>query len=417
MADETLLTSSLRSENQASPAERVRLMAFVTDAASEAALREGLADVSSEGIVMRRMTCRQAIAFLRKTPTPRALIVDISGEEQPVSALVDLSDVVEPDVRVLVIGEREDLNFYRQVTRGLGVIEYLYKPLVRSMVARHFGALLQDQAQEAEVVHGGRIISVTGAAGGVGATTVATSLGWHFAADIRRHTLVLDPNLHDGTAALLLGARSGNGLRTALELPQRVDELFVERSAQPVTDRLHVLSGEEKFTEQPAVAPHAAQQLLNVLRRRYNFVIVDVPFRGQQLNRDFIDLSHQRVIVLDPTLPSVRDTLRLLALPNGHMQSRRAILVLNRLGQPSGLTQKQVEETIERTVDVVIPYLPRVVGQAMTLGKPAVTVKGGFRHGILQLAREAAFVSAVESSHAGATAAGRGWRSFMRRRP
>ena len=31
--------------------------------------------------------------------------MDISGEDEPLSALHDLSQVVEPDVRVLVIGE------------------------------------------------------------------------------------------------------------------------------------------------------------------------------------------------------------------------------------------------------------------------------------------------------------------------
>ena len=41
-----------------------------------------------------------------------------------------------------VIGDRTDVNFYRQVTRALGVLEYLYQPLMRDMVARYFGPLL-----------------------------------------------------------------------------------------------------------------------------------------------------------------------------------------------------------------------------------------------------------------------------------
>ena len=37
------------------------------------------------------------------------LLVDISGEEQPLSALSELSHVVEPDVCVLVVGEDKQL--------------------------------------------------------------------------------------------------------------------------------------------------------------------------------------------------------------------------------------------------------------------------------------------------------------------
>ncbi|MEJ0045757.1 MAG: hypothetical protein WDN04_06270 [Rhodospirillales bacterium] len=47
-------------------------------------------------------------------------------------------------------------------------------------------------------------------------------------------------------------------------------------------------------------------------------------------------LAHQRVLVMDPTLSSMRNALRLLALPTGPEQVRRAVLVLNRLGQPVG---------------------------------------------------------------------------------
>ena len=67
------------------------------------------------------------------------LVVDVSGEDQPLTALGDLSHVVEPDVCVLVVGEAEHADFYREITRGLGAAEYLPKPLTRDKVLRHFG--------------------------------------------------------------------------------------------------------------------------------------------------------------------------------------------------------------------------------------------------------------------------------------
>ncbi len=44
-------------------------------------------------------------------------------------------------------------------------------------------------------------------------------------------------------------------------------------------------------------------------------------------------------------------------------------------------------------IDVVIPYQPRQVGTAATMGTPASVTSGGFRTGILGLAREVAFVA------------------------
>jgi pilus assembly protein CpaE len=378
--------------------DRAAILAFVADAGSEAVLREALAEALPQGMEVRRGNVRTAIGVLARTPTPRTLIVDVSGEEQPLTSLGDLSEVVEPDAQVLVIGDLEDVNFYRHVTRGLGALEYLYKPLSRDMVARHFYPFIVAETHQAEGVLGGRVVTVTGVRGGVGATTIAANLAWHFGVAARRHTVLLDPDLYRGSAALLLNAKTGSGLRVALESPQRIDELFVERAAQPVADRLHVLSGEERLTEAPSYAPDAAGRLLEALRRRYNFVVADVPFAPLALNRDLLELAHQRVLVLDPSLAAVRDTLRLLALPPGKSQPRRAVVVLNRAGRPGGLARREIEEALKIKPDVVIPDLPRQAGHSASMGEPLVGARGGFRAGIIALAREVAFVRLLDSS-------------------
>jgi pilus assembly protein CpaE len=311
---------------------------------------------------------------------------------------------------VLVIGDREDLNFYRQLTRGLGVLEYLYQPLMRDMVARHFGPLILHRTPQTEGVQGGRVVVVTGARGGTGASTIAANLAWHFGVEARRHTVLLDADLHCGTAAMLLGAKTGPGLRTALEAPERIDELFVERAAQPVSKRLHVLAGEEKLTETINYSPHAATRLLEALRRRYNFVVIDVPYSALPLHRELMMMAHQRVLVMDPTLASVRDALRLMALPNGPMQPRRSVLVLNRDALPGGLNQRELQEGLKMRPDIVIPDMPKVVGHAASMGEAAVMVPGKFRTAMLLLAREVAFVRLLDSGtpDGGPTTAGGG---------
>ena len=393
--DGVLLAEAPTAEQQRP--DRPLIVAFVGDQTTETVLREGLLEAVPQGFEVRRGTVRAAMAALQKMPTPHTLVVDVSGEDQPLTALGELSDVVEPDVRVLVIGNRDDLNFYRQVTRGLGVAEYLYQPLARDMVARYFGSLVLQRTPLAEGVHGGRVVTVTGVRGGTGASTIAANLAWHFGVEARRHTVLLDADLHCGTAAMLLGAKTGPGLRTALEAPDRIDELFVERAAQPVSKRLHVLAGEEKLTDTVTYSQNAATQLLDALRRRYNFVVIDVPYSALPLHRDLLMLAHQRVLVMDPTLAGIRDTLRLMALPNGPMQPRRAVLVLNRDNLPGALNRRQLEEGLKMKPDVTVPNLPKVVGHAASMGEAAVMARGGFRTAMLLLAREVAFVRLLDS--------------------
>ncbi len=374
--------------------ERAPLLGFVLDADSERAIRDGLGELVP-GCQIRRSTIRQAVALLRKTPSPDVLIVDIAGEDAPLAALHDLSEVVEPSTRVLVIGDRAEMNFYRSVTRDLGVAEYLYKPLAKDMVARMFGPVCTARPVGGGVLQGGRIVSVTGVCGGVGATTIAANLAFYLGEELKRHTVLFDPDIFTGNAAMLLGGQSGPGLRQAFEAPSRIDELFVERSAQPISERLSVLAGDEKIADPVNAADGVGRTLLAALRRRYNFVVADVPAWPLPMMRELLMLSHQRVLVLDPTLASLRNTLRLLALPTGPDQARRPLLVLNRAGQPGGLAQAQIEEAIETRVDIVVAYQPKPIAQAATLGMPATAQRGGFRTSILRLAREVAFVNDV----------------------
>ena len=383
--------------------DRPNCMAFVLDATTDAAVQQGLSEIMPGGVESRRGGVRAAIAALQKMPTPRVLIVDLGGEDEPLSALEELSHVVEPHVCVLVIGDSTSLDFYREVTRGIGAMEYIARPLSREAVARVFGPLAAGRAPKGEAALGGRLLTVTGARGGVGASTVAVNLAWYFGVTARRHTVLLDPDLHFGTTSFLLNVPPSKGLGAALQAPERIDSLLAERAAQPVNDRLHVLCSQESLADVPDVAPSTAEALLTALRRRYNFIVADVPFRAATLNRELLEQSHRRIIVLEPTLASVRDALRLMAMKSGP-STRRPILVLNRQNLPGGLTKRQFDEALKTKVDVIIPDLPKLVGQAATLGQPAAAQRGPFQAAIKDLSMQVGGSRLLESADADAEA-------------
>jgi len=363
---------------------RRSLVCFAADADTEGALRQGLADAAGADAEFRRAGIAAAIRALRDMPSPRALVVDITGHPQPFAALEDLAAVVEPDARVLVVGDRQDLGFYRHVTRGIGAVDYLHKPLTPALIAETFASAIRGGAGAEPQPRGGRFVALTGARGGAGTSTLAAALARHLAGDARRHCLALDADLHRGTLALLLGVEPGPGLRTALDSPSRLDDLFLDRSAQPASERLHVLAAEEALLQVPRYTPGAAERLLAVARRRYNFVVCDLPASAEPFARDLHDLAHQRVVVMEPTLASVRDALRLLALPGGRGAVQRPLLVLNRAGRPGALPVAQVADAMRQPFDVVVPDLPKQVGASATLGEPVVA--RGFRRAVERLA-------------------------------
>lgn len=380
--------------------DRRHLIAFVTDTGSEQVLRASLSDMLPEPPDIRRGGIRAAHAAMLKTTSPRILVVDISGEEQALKALADLATVVEPDVCVLVIGDHEGMEFYREVTRGLGAADYLPKPLARDLVSRHFGGFVLGRAPSSSSTMGGRVLAVTGVRGGCGASSIATNLAWHFGVTLRHHTVLVDPDLYRGNAAFLLNLPPGDGLVAALESPLRIDTLLAERAAQPAAERLHVLAGESPLGTFPAYAEEAAETLINALRKRYNFVVLDVPFAPVPLYRDLLALAHQQVLVMEPSLVSLRDVLRFNTVSSPNAPA--PLIVLNRLGIPGGLTRRQVEEGLKRKVDIVLPDLPRQLRTAANLGEPAVVAIAAYRKVISELGRAVAGAGLLDSLAASA---------------
>ena len=372
--------------------ERPILLAFLADEDSEAALRGGLAEWS-DALPVRRGNVRTAVRALEREPTPRLLIVDISGVEDAAAELDRLAAVCSPDVRVLVVGDRADLSFYRGITRELGVEEYIYKPLTRDNVGRLFGPPLAEllatkAGHGAAAPRGGHIIAVGGVRGGVGATTIATNLALHLSETTRGHVALLDLHLRGGSTALALGVRPGAGLRVALEEPDRVDALFLDRVSIPISDRLRLIAAEEGFETSPAPTEEGISRLLELLRSRFNIIVADLPMPPATVERPVLALARHRVLVMGPDVASIRDAgagRRMVAALAG---GAAPLVVLNRAGMRGGLSAALVAEGLGGVPDISIPDFPTQLPKAMNLGRPALHDSAGFRRALTPLARE-----------------------------
>ena len=113
---------------------------------------------------------------------------------------------------------------------------------------------------------------MTGTRGGVGATTVATSVAWLIAHERRRRVALVDLDLQFGTVALSLDLEPSHGLREALENPNRIDGLFMDRVLVQHSERLFVLSAEESPDETLLLDYSAVELLMTELRNKFHYV-------------------------------------------------------------------------------------------------------------------------------------------------
>ncbi len=375
--------------------EQTTVIGFTLDAATETVLRDGLQDLAQTGIHntadIRRGTVRNAIAALARVPTPQIVVVDIGRDERPMPALLELCDVIEPSVSLLVIGEIDDVDLYREITRRAGAVDYLFKPINRDIVTRHFASLITRNAPVTDLTRGGRVISVVGARGGVGASTIAAALAWYLGVESSRHTLLLDADPFIGPTQDWFGVTYRQSFQSLLADPGDDPGAALAAAVCPVRNRLHVLGSPPDLERQPVSPPGAARRIVDAIRMRFNFVIVDLPFMPIQQHRELLELSQHRIIVLDPSLASLRDTVRLIAASTMPGQPQRPTILLNRQGAAGGLRRKQIEDALKRKVDLSLPDLPKLFTGLAAQPRFAGVPKGPFLRLIEDLAREAGF--------------------------
>ncbi|WP_207536585.1 AAA family ATPase [Sabulicella rubraurantiaca] len=382
--------------------DRLALAAWIADEASEDAVRAGLPDIAA-GSAIRRGNIRAAIKALAQQPTPRLLLVDIEGDASPLQALDALSAVCAPDVRVIVLGDRSDIGFYRQLTRELGVDEYLPKPLTRDTISGVLRRRMSEapEGEGAAGARGGRLVAVMGVRGGAGGTTIAANLAMQIASDTRGHVCLLDMNLRGGNAALLLGVQPSGALRTALEQPERADALFIDRVAVPVTERLRVIASEEPLGSQPAPTEEGVRHLLDLLLQRFNVVVADVALPPSAAERTLLSRARQRVLVMTPEVTQIRDMMAARTFLSELPGDGSTISVLNRANARWGLETKLLEQGLGGKPDIRLPDLPVELAKAANIGRAAVLDYPAWRKALAPLVQEATGHRLVDAQASG----------------
>jgi pilus assembly protein CpaE len=374
-----------------------KVIAFVDDETTMTALRTGLAALG-EDFELLRGNIRTAIrAFGKETPA-NVLIVDLAGSDNAQAALDDLARVCPPDVEVYVIGENTDLHFYRLLVQDLGVSEYIAKPVTRDAVLRNLLPRLMTVAVDQNIGRGGSIVCVCGARGGVGTSSIALNLAYEVMNTVKGHVALLDLHVQGGEVALMLSVKPGPGLRIALEDAARVDSLFLERASIEIEPRLRLIASEEAFNTDAAVTETGMLRVLDLLQKKFNFVIVDIPMPLPPAMMRILTMARQVVTVATPDVASMRDTQNIRQLVAAVTGADRVISVLNRSNMKGGLEKALIEKALGGPPDVVIPELGHGMLEAINLGVPAVQKVPALRRHLAPLVRE---ITGLKSRRAG----------------
>lgn len=366
-------------------ANRDAFAAFICDDAALDMLRPAVVDMGWAPEKCHRGGLRNAIQSLSITASPNILMVDLSESGDPLNDINALAEVCEPGTVVIAVGQVNDVRLYRDLMAS-GIQDYLLKPLNTGQLR---DALVQAQAifaspknHDPSAVKRHISTAVVGTRGGVGASTIATSLAWLFSSDHKLPTALLDLDVHFGTGALTLDLEPGRGLTDAIDNPSRIDGLFLERAMIRANDNLAILSAEAPINSPLMTDGSAFIQLEEEFRQAFEMTMIDMP-RNMLINFPHL-LVDVNVVILatELTLAGARDAIRLLSWLKVNAGHARPIIVANKV-QPGAneISKADFEASIERKIDFMVPYDIKAASNAAKLGQTFIGANSSSKAG------------------------------------
>jgi pilus assembly protein CpaE len=366
-------------------AGRLSVIAFV-DAETERLLQESSLLLGRSVIMRGGIT--KAIQYLSAERSPHLLIVDISGVDLALSQIHMLAEVCEPGTNVIVLGDQNDVALYRDLIEA-GVSNYIVKPLTRELLTKTLAPKTNSSGEiaKASSLKLGKMVSFIGARGGVGTTTMAANLAWYLANRQSRRVALVDLDLQHGDCHLLFNLATTPGLRDALANPLRLDALLLDRLMTQHGERLFVLGGEEPLPDHLQFTVSAIDTLFSVLRSQFHYVIVDVPRIPTPGYRRALEIADRRIIVVDQTMRSMRDAVRVAKMFDGDgdpSAERRSAFIVNRGGETGrhGLSLAEINKVLQVQPISMVPFLPNLVTTAAHHATVAASKRGKFADAI-----------------------------------
>jgi pilus assembly protein CpaE len=330
-----------------------------------------------------------AIEAYRSSPTPNVIILESESRGEDVLAGLDeLAHVCDAATRVIIIGRMNDVTLYRELVRR-GVSDYLIMPVDTLQIVRAVCGLFS--APDAKPV--GRIIAVTGAKGGVGASTVAHNIAFAIARDLKLDAVVTDLDLAFGTAGLDFNQDPPQGIAEAVFSPDRIDNAFIDRLLAKCTDHLSLLAAPATLERVYDFGADAFDSIFDSLRATVPCVVLDVPHQWTGWTKQTLVSADDILIVAAPDLANLRNTKNIYDfLKSARPNDQRPLYCLNQVGVPKRPEIKAADfaKALDDQPVAVIPFEPQVFGAAANNGQMIAEISATHRTAemFLQLAQQ-----------------------------
>jgi pilus assembly protein CpaE len=323
-------------------------------------------------------TLESVPAVVRHLADDRAEVLLVVGPDVDQGSALELAEqlrIERPEVGVVLMRRRLDVTVLAHSLRA-GVREVVVADDHASVAEacrrslelsrRMLGVSGATGSREA------RIVTVFSAKGGCGKTTVATNVAAALAAGGRSSVCLLDLDLAFGDVAIALQLVPARTAIDAVAMSGSIDEQGAASLVTPHSKGLDAICAPLEPGEAERIPASTVVELLRVLKRMYDYIVIDTPPAFTEHVLASFDVSDVYILLATLDIPALKnlrltlDMLDVLGYPRESWQ-----VVLNRSDSRVGLSVDDVTRTLKVPLATQIPS-SRSVSASINKGVPIV---------------------------------------------
>jgi pilus assembly protein CpaE len=314
---------------------------------------------------------------------------DVVGQTQPDIALVSLDADPQkglqlvgritqdmPNCAVLVISSSTEGSLILQAMRN-GAREFLNLPLKLEDFLAALDRIRQGRGQrEGEgQVRSCQMVTIVGAAGGVGCTSLAINLACVFAANPKNSVAIIDLDLALGDADVWLDIIPDYTIQDVAENITRLDYSLLKRSLTRHDCGAFLLPRPVQMEGNLSITPDELRRVLALLKATFTHLVLDVSKSYAALDYAAMEASNTVLLVTQLDLPCLRNVVRLMqAFDQREGLSQKVKVTVNRLGlEDTQISLNKALETIGHEIFWQVPNDYGTMVESRNNGVPLVT--------------------------------------------
>ena len=221
----------------------------------------------------------------------------------------------------------------------------------------------------------GTVLTVFGAKGGIGKTTISTNLGTALVQKTGQSVVIVDLDTRFGDVAILMDIPVERSIADLALPEEEINREMLQDCLYTHNTGVTILPAPVRPTDWRSVHAGHIERVVTLLAQTYDYVILDTPGTFNDIVARALEMATLVLLVATVDMASLKDTLLALdMLRSWNFPQDKIKLLINATNEASNVQPQEIKRMLGREVFWAIPY-DRNISTATQLGMPVVVTK------------------------------------------